>query len=57
MSAAKHTQKELDDAFTAFCAEQGFVMDSANDRADHNARGHLHSDPGSDVNDVEGVMQ
>ncbi len=43
------TQAQLDAAYLAFCAEVGMVMDSDEDRADYAARGHLYSDPGSDV--------
>lgn len=47
------TQAQLDAAFTAFAAEVDMVMDSDEDRADFAARGHLYSDPGSDVHDHE----
>lgn len=48
------TQAQLDELFTAFCAEAGVVMDSEEDRADFAERGHLHDDPGSDVHDFLG---
>lgn len=41
----------LDDLFTAWCAEMGMTMDSAEDHEDFKARGHLSDDPGSDVHD------
>ena len=44
-------QTQLDELFTAFCAEVGIVMDSDADREDFAERGHFHDDPGSDVHD------
>ena len=47
------TQAQLDAAYLEFCAANNIVMDSDEDRADYAARGHLYSDPGSDVHDFE----
>jgi hypothetical protein len=42
---------ELDALYVQFCNDNGILMDSDQDRADYAARGHLYSDPGSDLND------
>jgi len=52
---SKMTQAEMDTLYEAFCEENGIVMDTDADRADYAARGHLYSDPGSDVHDFNAM--